>query len=73
MLHFQKYLNIFIFSFALLGLNLPSNSQVPTEISQNSERTFFCGISQGLPATILKSPDYGFVPIIVYESEYFSS
>lgn len=71
MLHLQKYLKIFLFSFALLGLNLPSKSQVPIEIAQNLEPTFFCGTYEGSPATIVKHPNLGQVPILVYQSEYF--
>lgn len=67
----------------LLSLNLSCNNRVPTEISQNSEPEipqnsnfgFYCGTYKDFPATNfgLTSENYDGIPIIVYESEYFSS
>jgi hypothetical protein len=40
--------------------------------AQSQQTTFFCGDSNGIPATIVHSPKHGDVPIIEWVSNYFA-
>jgi Circadian oscillating protein COP23 len=54
---------------ALIGLVAPASFSQPTQAQ--SKNTFFCGISEGKPATIVRTAR-GNVPLIVWSNEAFS-
>ena len=66
MFRLQNYINISLFLFILLGLNLPSKPQNPPDASQSYETRFFCGSDDDYPATIARTPR-GDIPIIIYK------
>ncbi|ELS05350.1 hypothetical protein Xen7305DRAFT_00050930 [Xenococcus sp. PCC 7305] len=46
---------------------------IPSRPSLSQEPSFFCGIEDGHPATIVRSPRHGNIPIIVWSSGFFES
>jgi hypothetical protein len=52
--------------------SLPSHGQVPNQTSQDSQVKFVCEKYEGVPTTVVKT-EKGTIPILKYESTYFSS
>lgn len=65
---FPKLASFLSFSAITLATTLISSSP-----SFSQQRNFFCGIADGSPATIVTSPQYGDVPIIIWDSGYFQA
>ncbi|MEM9275691.1 MAG: COP23 domain-containing protein [Cyanobacteria bacterium P01_F01_bin.143] len=65
---FSKFVSFLSVSAMTLATTLISSRP-----SFSQEASFFCGTEDGHPATIVRSPNYGNVPIIVWSSGYFES
>jgi len=63
---FSKFVSFLSVSTIILASTL-----IPSRPSFSQESSFFCGTEDGHPATIVRSPNYGNIPIIVWSSGFF--